>query len=149
MQSTAADQVFRFPWRTNALIFSVIGLCLVWLCFHKYHDLFLAMLPLLMVARAFADCRRKIVISAKEIAYWPAIGSVQRIRLADVESIELGEMGEIFMTGPATIVPAAQFTLSGGVTLPIPLGIQDHQHVFDEIVRYWKSRDDARLTAES
>jgi hypothetical protein len=108
------------------------------------------MLPLLMIARAFADCRRKIGISEKEIAYWPSLGSAQRITLADVESVELGEVGEVFMLGPIAISPAAKFRLSGGVTMSFPLGMPDHKHVFDEIVRYWKmSRGDARLPAVS
>ena len=142
MQSAIEDQVFRFPWQKRIAVFGPLGLLLIWLCIHQYHAPVVAILPLFTVIRAFAEYRRKIVISENKLTYRPPIGPAQRIMFADVESIELGEMAEIFAT-TRTFGPGASFKLVNGVTVSIPLGLRDHERVFEEIVKYWKlSRGD-------
>jgi hypothetical protein len=103
----------------------------------------LAIHPAIVIARAFAGYRRKIVISENEMVYWPPIGSPERIEWADVESVRLGQMGENFLVGPIGIRPAAKFQLRSGVTSSIPLGMPDHERVFDEIVRHWNMKPGA------
>ncbi len=134
VQSGAADQVFRFPWRTDAAIFSAIGLWIGWVIVQRYHDPFLAILPLIVIASGFANCRRKIVISESEIVYRPPIGTAQRIVLSDVKSIELGQI----LLG-RRLGPSAKFTLSNELTVSIPMGTTGYEQVFDAIVNRWKS----------
>ncbi len=77
------------------------------------------------------------------MVYWPPIGSPQGIAWADVESVKLGQMGENFLVGPVGIWPAAKFQLRNGVTSSIPLGLPNHERVFDEIVRNWEMKRSA------
>jgi len=137
MQSAIEGQVFRFPWQRKIAIFGTLGLFLFWLCIHRYHAPVIAVLPLFVIVRAFAEYRRKIVISESKMAYWPPMGSAQTVTFADVQSIELGEMAEIFVAN-RTFGPGAKFKLVNGVTFSIPLGLRDHERVFEEIVKRWK-----------
>ena len=126
--------------RTNAVIFIALGLFLTWACVWKYHKPELAILPMIVIARAVAGYRRKIVISETQMVYWPPIGSPQRIGWADVESVKLGQMGENFLSGPIAVWPAVKFQMRNGVTSSIPLGMPDHERVYDEIFRHWKMK---------
>jgi hypothetical protein len=150
VQSDSAYQAFRFPWRTDAAICSAIGLFFGWVCIERYHDPFLAILPLIVIASGFAECRRKIVIAESEIVYTPPIGSAQRIDLTDVESIESGQVVDFFLLVGRRFWPAAKFTLSNGLTVSIPLGKTGYEQVFDAIVDRWKSnRGDNRKSGTS
>ena len=139
VQAVAVNQVFRFPWRIYAAIFSALGLFIAWALIRRYQEPFVAILPLIIIARGFAECRRKIVVSKREIVYRPPIGSAQRIALADVESVELAQVADYFLVVGRTIWPAAKFTLSNGLTVSIPLGMTGYEQVFDTIVKRWKS----------
>ena len=138
-QAIAVNQVFRFPWRIYAAIFSALGLFIAWALMRRYHEPYVAILPLIIIARGFAECRRQIVISESQIVYRPPIGSAQRIVWADVKSIELGQVVDFFPLVGRTFWPAAKFTLSNGLTVSIPLGMTGFEQVFDAIVNRWKS----------
>lgn len=81
--------VFRYPWLVNTVFPSVVALLLGWLFAVRLHRPFGAVVPVIFVLRAAAERRRRIVLSAEAVEYWPVFGKPRKSLFRDVPPSDL------------------------------------------------------------
>ena len=89
--------VFRYPWKTRTIIFSVCFLTV--LTFRlMYQTLEIPSLVYTILGFLFCDlvgqCHRKIEISEQEVGYQAMFWFLRRAKFSDITSIEKGKVSQ-------------------------------------------------------
>ena len=86
---TEDKTVIHYPW-VGSLVTGLAGSILgFFLFYYSFKNVLIAsIMSALFLIRYSAEKRRKLEISANDIAYWPPLGHRRRARFADITSIE-------------------------------------------------------------
>ena len=129
----------------NTVFLSVVALLLGWLFAVRLHRPFGAVVPVIFVLRAAAERRRRIVLSADAVEYWPIFGKPRKSLFRDVSSVRSSLTCTFFCLEPKKDL-CAVIQGPGDWKLVIPLDMPGGEDVFSEIVSAWE-RYGAQTTA--
>ena len=135
------QMVFRYPWKTRTIIFSVCFVTVLTLRL-MYQTLVLPDLAYWILGFLFCDlvgqCHRKIEISEQEVGYRPMFWSLRKAKFADITSIEKGKVGQGWPSSGGGLVPGMRLERPDRNPMPIPLNLPKGEEIFERIAKAWE-----------
>lgn len=138
---TEDKTVIHYPW-VGSLVTGLAGSILgFYFFYYSFKNVLIAsIMSALFLIRYSAEKRRKLEISANDIAYWPPLGHRRRARFADITSIEKATVARSWGGRFPSLVPGIQMQLPNYENLRIPLDLPNSDEVYDRIVKTWEAQ---------